>query len=84
MWVHCGAAATAWSVLRQLWQIVRRVQLGNGSLPVQWLCNPCQCAPPPPAVDAMTARERMHACAASGSLYRIATTTHAPRAGTGL
>eukprot|EP00892_Ulva_mutabilis_P004649 jgi/Ulvmu1/2556/UM014_0006.1 len=42
MWVHCGAAATAWSVLRQLWQIVRRVQLGTGSQPVLWLSNPAQ------------------------------------------
>lgn len=45
LWVHCGAAATAWSVLRQLWQIVRRVRLGSGSQPLQWLSNPAQCAP---------------------------------------
>lgn len=47
MWVHCGPAATAWSVLRQLWQIVRRVRLTSGSQPVQWLNNPGQCASKP-------------------------------------
>lgn len=53
LWVHCGAAATAWSVLRQLWQIVRRVRLGSGSQPLQWLGNPAQCAPPFPNSPAL-------------------------------